>query len=65
MFIVLLTTFFSCNKKEGLNKDNSRIKILEVKSFGSDVFRIIEVDGVEYLSTYNGGLVKLENNEKL
>lgn len=55
IFISLLSIgFFGCEKK--FNNEGERIKFKERR----DYYTIIEVDGVEYLSCSNGGLIKLE-----
>lgn len=58
--ILILTFLLSCNKNNESKEEYSRIKFIEEKNVGSYRVRIIEVDGVEYLSTYQGGFIKLE-----
>lgn len=64
--IIAAFTFSSCSKNE--TKENGRMKFIEKynkKSFL--LYEIIEVDGVEYLSTSRGGicpLVKDTTNKK-
>jgi hypothetical protein len=64
--ILLLILFgISCSNNSPYKTENlensSRIKIVE-KLYGSySTLCIIEVDGHEYLSTYEGGIIHLES----
>ena len=64
-FIFIL---FSCMNSENKNKDQNvetavklpqRIHVIEGNSF--TLYRLIEVDGHEYLSANDGGIVHLES----
>lgn len=63
-FIILSLILFSCNEScneyKDLNYEHSRIKFKESKHSGSFNVRIIEVDGVEYLCLYRGGIIELK-----
>ena len=58
--LAIVTLLFSCGNSNDTSKENSRIKIKESKTNSSIVIYIVEVDSVEYLVNYSGGIIKLE-----
>lgn len=48
-----------CKNNPSYDNEGERIKHKEERGY----YRIIEVDGVEYLSYSNGGLIKLEKKD--
>lgn len=52
--------FTSCGKKD--NDNTKRIIGKEHTTYKGMVYQIIEVDGVEYLCTHDGGICPLAND---
>jgi hypothetical protein len=62
--LILIFIIISCStSNEYAIKETSRIKVIDHLYFtsGHPSFYIIEVDGHEYLNTYDGGIVHLES----
>jgi hypothetical protein len=64
LFIILGAIFLlnSCGEKTG-NDDPKRIIGNESTLYGGHIYQIIEVDGVEYLCSGDGGICPITKND--